>query len=621
MSHSLNHERSVSTQPVKIIPSLKQHQLACLFKAKKIEQDEYIEYKNNDTNIKVSTCVGLLGDLVGYGKTLTALGIIAQNPISEIHTNSQLTHSYNSTDTFHNKCYTNNNMTITKNVVNSPNLDDFIETTLVIVPRGPVYTQWVTTINEKTTLKCLAIDNVRSIRTKMPPRTNMTKAEIKSYFEKYDLVIIKNTNLNDLITYYVGIDTGPPNTAEPDSNSPSYYSNKCIIKRWARIMIDETHEICNTIKPLSYKFIWLISGTFGLIASRITRFHDRITHNIKDIILNEIDYILIKCTNEFVRESFKIPDMREYTYQCKLSPTYNVIRNLLNERALEKLNASDLHGVIRELGGTNVETEEHMVERVTNNLKKLIHNKKQEYTYIESLEIEANEKQNRLNNILKDINSNESKLENLLLRIKELSKKTCAICMDILENPIILECAHIYCGGCLMNWISKYRLSNNATCPECRNIIKQENLINITLKRDDVIESRDHIMKSKEDTLINIINKNRNGKYLVFSRIDNGFAYIKRALDKANIDFAKLKGTTSTMSSVLSKFKSGELNVILLSTKYAGSGIDISYATDIIIYHKMGEDKIQAVGRGQRVGRTSPLSVHNLLYEHEMSNS
>jgi non-specific serine/threonine protein kinase len=128
-------------------------------------------------------------------------------------------------------------------------------------------------------------------------------------------------------------------------------------------------------------------------------------------------------------------------------------------------------------------------------------------------------------------------------------------------------------------------------------------------------------MKSKEDALINIINKNRNGKYLVFSRIDNGFAYIKRSLDKANIDFAELKGTTSTMSSVLSKFKSGELNVILLSTKYAGSGIDISYATDIIIYHKMGEDKIQAVGRGQRVGRTSPLSVHNLLYEHEMSNS
>ena len=614
MSYLLNHECSVSTQPVKIITTLKQHQLACLFKAKKIEQDEYIEYKNNDTNIKVSTCVGLLGDLVGYGKTLTALGIIAQNPISEIHTNSQLTHSYNSMDTFNNKCYSHNNMTITKNIIDSPNTSDFIATTLVIVQRGPVYTQWVTTISEKTTLKYLAIDNVRRIRTKMPPRTNMTKEDIKSYFEKYDLVIIKNTNLNDLILYYEGIDTGPPNTDETHSNQ----SNKCIIKRWARIMIDETHEICNTIKPLSYKFIWLISGTFGLIASRLTRFHDRITHNIKDIILNEIDYILIKCTNEFVRESFKIPDMQEYTYQCKLSPTYNVIKSLLNERALEKLNASDLHGVIRELGGTNVETEEHMVDLITNNLKKLIHNKKQEYKYIESLEMEANEKQTRLNNIIKDINANESKLENVLVRIKELSKKTCAICMDILENPIILECAHIYCGTCLMNWISKYRLVDNATCPECRNIIKKENLINISSIRDDVNKPTDYIMKSKEDVLIKIINKNRNGKYLVFSRIDNGFAYIKRSLDKANIDFAELKGTTSTMSSVLSKFKSGELNVILLSTKYAGSGIDISYATDIIIYHKMGEDKIQAVGRGQRVGRTSPLSVHNLLYEHEM---
>jgi SNF2 family DNA or RNA helicase len=69
---------------------------------------------------------------------------------------------------------------------------------------------------------------------------------------------------------------------------------------------------------------------------------------------------------------------------------------------------------------------------------------------------------------------------------------------------------------------------------------------------------------------------------------------------------------------ILDKFKSGEIKIILLNTQYAGSGIDINYATDVIIYHTMGIDKQQAIGRAQRVGRTQPLFIHNLCYEHEI---
>ena len=72
------------------------------------------------------------------------------------------------------------------------------------------------------------------------------------------------------------------------------------------------------------------------------------------------------------------------------------------------------------------------------------------------------------------------------------------------------------------------------------------------------------------------------------------------------------------MINVLNKFKSGEINIILLNTQYAGSGIDISDATDIIIFHNMGIDKQQAIGRAQRVGRITELYIHNLCYEHEL---
>ena len=74
------------------------------------------------------------------------------------------------------------------------------------------------------------------------------------------------------------------------------------------------------------------------------------------------------------------------------------------------------------------------------------------------------------------------------------------------------------------------------------------------------------------------------------------------------------------MMNILNNFKYGNTNVILLTTQYAGSGIDISIATDVIILHSMDADKQQAIGRAQRVGRIAPLKVHNLCYEHELND-
>jgi len=56
-----------------------------------------------------------------------------------------------------------------------------------------------------------------------------------------------------------------------------------------------------------------------------------------------------------------------------------------------------------------------------------------------------------------------------------------------------------------------------------------------------------------------------------------------------------------------------------LTTQYAGCGIDISCASDVIIYHKMSADQQQAIGRAQRVGRTEALTIHHLCYAHELS--
>ena len=91
-------------------------------------------------------------------------------------------------------------------------------------------------------------------------------------------------------------------------------------------------------------------------------------------------------------------------------------------------------------------------------------------------------------------------------------------------------------------------------------------------------------------------------------------------LTSNNITYASLKGHTSHMMNVLNNFKNGNTNVILLTTQYAGSGIEINCATDVIILHSMDIDKQQAIGRAQRVGRTCSLKVHNLCFEHELTD-
>jgi hypothetical protein len=597
-----------SNQPDKITKLLKPHQLACLYKAIHMENVGSINYKikKKDWNgeyyedVKISTNIGILGDIVGYGKTLTALSIIAHNSLNNIHINNIMTHSYHSVKGY-------NYFTAVSNNKKTPNIYDMISSTLIIVPRGPVYVQWEKTLKESTSLKYLAIDSLTFIKKNLPEYDLNNESEIISYFNKYDVVLIKNTTLNNLLEYY-------------NNNQKDKFINK-----WKRIIIDECHDIINKIEIFNYLFIWLISGTYMNICDKYYCTSYSQYYNIKDILKEEyIDFLLVKCNKQFVKESFNIPVLVENYYLCKMSKYLKVIKNYINQSVLEKINANDISGAIKELGGKN-DTEEGIAKLICTDMNKSLSNKKKEREYILTLDIAEEQKENKIKNIDNEIKILEDKLKDLTERITEIKNKTCSICLDNITNPIILECTHLFCGSCLFQYLNNINL-NLKKCPECRTEIKStQNLtaivpVNNTDNVNIPIEKYELIGKgvlTKEETLIEIIKNNIAGKYIIFSRVDS-FSKIITELANNNITYSSLKGHTTHMMNVLNNFKSGKINVILLTTQYAGSGIDISFATDVIILHSMDVDKQQAIGRAQRVGRTSSLKVHNLCYEHEL---
>jgi superfamily II DNA or RNA helicase len=573
----LNEINKIGNVSSKINVKLKPHQLTALNKAIEMEKNGVIRYdlKHYNNIIELSTNIGIFGDIVGYGKTLIALALIASN--KEIHINRNLVETY-----YNNKNYNYVAISTINNLI--PN--NVIKSTLVVVPRGPVYIQWNEMIKKNTSLKILAIDNYTFIKTYLPKYDGTNEEEIINFFNNYDLILIKNTTLKLLFDNY-----------------------NCIINKWLRVIIDEAHDIINKLKiHIHYYYLWMISATYDKLFDKIRQSSNNSLIIGKEM-FNNSDYnnlFIVKNNNVFIKKSFTLPEPVEKFYVCKLPNNISVIKNFISETILDKINANDISGAIRELGGKH-ETEKDIIELVSREMKRELHNKEKEREYISNLDISNEDKAAKLKKISTDIQNCEEKIKDLTDRI---TSKTCSICMELITNPILIECTHIFCGGCLLKW-----LKTNKNCPNCRTTINSLDKLTAIVEENNFNENNEELL-SKEDTLLKILNSKPNGKFLIFSKNENTFDNIKLILN--NYKYDMLKGNTSHMMNILNKFKNGELNIIFLNTQYAGSGIDISDATDVIIFHKMGMDKEQAIGRAQRVGRTNELFIHNLCYDHEL---
>jgi hypothetical protein len=603
-------------QPENIKIQLKPHQLACLHKAKIMEKNGIINYNINSNKFndiyntglngeyKINTNIGILGDIVGYGKTLTALSIISACKLNDIHVNKTYEKSYISNLNYSYFSYSTNN-----NIVKIK--EDLIDSTLIIVPRGPVYLQWKKTIEQDTNLKFLAIENLNYIKKYLPNYQDVSNNYniLKEYLSQYDVVLIKNTTYDVLINYYYNTINDDNNYTINSINNNEYAKH---LFRWKRVMIDEAHDLIKNIPIIHYYYLWLISGTYDELINTI-RSPNSILWGIRYIFgdAKNIKLMLIKCKKEFVRNSFKLPIPDEKFYLCKMPILFHTIKDFVTNNIIEKLNANDISGAIKDLGG-KTDTQDNIINIISQDFTNELANKNKELEYVKTLILSEESKKNKINKLQTEITVLNDRLNNLKNRISELSEKTCPICMEYITNPILIKCNHSYCAICIVNWIK-----NNSQCPECRNIIKTDELIAITDKKESF---KENTILNKIDTLINIINSKENGKFLVFSKFESGFFDIIQKLKDNNITYAELKGNTSHMMNVLNSFKNSKIKVILLNTYHDGSGIDISFATDVIIYHSMGLYKNQAVGRAQRVGRIDKLFIHNLCYEQEMPN-
>lgn len=614
-----------AAQPERITAMLKPHQLALLHKACKMEREgrimynvpnpeRFMQFSNGRRTMykdrfTIRTNIGMIGDIVGYGKTLVALSIVATTPTRDIHVENKKTYTNYS-------CRTNTHIHVDFETAVERDTTQVFATTLVVVPKGPVYLQWQKAVTENTTLRCLCIDDLRMIKKRCPP-TMATNAQLKVFFEGFDMVLIKNTSIDKLIDHY----------EIPFRLNP--------IKGFERIMIDEAHDIMSRLKMLDYKFLWMITASYKSVYSWGTS-NNHMSVIVKELLNEErMNTILVKCENNFTKKSFEIPAYRSVVHKCMMHRVVSTVLPFLSKSVINRVNANDIAGAIVELGG-NAETEDNIINVVTTNIQRDIRNKEKEREYVLGLDIGEEARAARLKHISNDLERLNEQMKDLTERVNSMNADGCSICYDELVDPILLSCTHMFCGKCILKWIEVNdtnfgRMQGvNKGCPKCRAPINRSDDLTAIVKRVAIDDEagpscrkagapvQAHRVLSKCDTIVKIIEEKPQGKFLIFSQHDSTFLEIVEKLASRNIRTSELMGTTSQMDKILERFRNGETRVIMLNTYHAGSGIDISYATDVILFHSMEASSEQAIGRAQRVGRTDQLTVHWLCYPHEV---
>jgi SNF2 family DNA or RNA helicase len=106
-------------------------------------------------------------------------------------------------------------------------------------------------------------------------------------------------------------------------------------------------------------------------------------------------------------------------------------------------------------------------------------------------------------------------------------------------------------------------------------------------------------------------------RILLFSQFTSMLALIETELEQRGIPYAKLTGQTRKRDEAIDAFRSGAVNLFLISLKAGGVGLNLTEADTVILYDPWWNPAVesQAADRAHRIGQDKPVFVYKLVTE------
>jgi hypothetical protein len=590
---------------------LHSHQKAVIAKMEKTEQ-EYTYGTGGENSIFSN--YGILGDSVGVGKSHMILAhIIRLRTLPPLNEYKNI-HPGSSTNFFSIRTRTYG--------------EEEEAGCLIIVPHT-LFRQWVGYVKQ-TNLKSFCIARASQILDE-DSMTNIMGAEV---------TVISSTLLKGLVQRINAL-------------------------RWKRIFIDEadTIHLPRIYKTdLNTRFMWLITASWiNLMYLIMSQYFDK--NYINTMVLNEgaqYSYLkpyfhcreishgtyyaehirvrshgffrdivstnhpsrarlVIRCSDEYVKKSILLPPLIRTTILCRTPVSHQIIQDAVSQNIQQMLHAGDTASALDELGVKGQDTKT-LIEAVTANLNKELTRLEKTYSFKESLEyFTPQAKEAALKSLKEKIDRSKESIKAVAERIKNFETEMCPICYEEPSDHLVTPCcSRVFCAACLL-----LSMATNPQCPLCRGDIHPSMCTKLILKPtvNEIVDNTTIAeLPKKHEALLAVLQENPKGKFLIFSRYDNPFESIESAVESLGIKVRQLKGNKDAVAATLRGFESGAVGCLLLNSRFAGSGLNITAATHVILLHAMThEEEKQILGRAHRFGRTNSLNFVKLLHNGEGS--
>lgn len=619
--HTVHINRLKEDSPMVNVPEgsikipLHPHQRAIMAKMEDLEQS--LMNGMPVENEIVTSNYGILGDSVGSGKSLMILGHIARLASVKPITKKSCINPQSDSNFFS---------------VRTKEIKDISEAGCLIIVPHTLYRQWADYITKQTNLTNFCIARVSQLDEKFTE--NIFKSQI---------VLISNT----LARYFM----------ERCANT-----DIC----WKRLFIDEAdtiHLTGNYSDRMSARFTWLVTASWSNLlylnanlyfdkgyvneilnapdASRYDHLkaHFRslgVSHHhyfvesksvksvnfLRGVLTANHPYrsqVIITCCPNFIRASISLPPLYRKVLWCREPKVNQIIHGAVSTAVRQMLHAGDTKGALEELGLKGQDATS-LIDAVTGNLQREVVRLEKTYAFKASLDYATTQAKEAALKSLKDkIDRTNESIKSIKERIQNFETELCPICYEEPSDHLITPCcSRVFCATCLL-----MSMARNPECPLCRAQIHPSKCAKLIKKGDlsgnEIVATVDpNALTTKNQTLLKLLNDNPTGKFLVFSRYENTFDAIEQTVDEIGVKVRNLKGTKDSIASTLRQFESGKVRCLLLNSQFAGSGLNITAATHVVLLHAMThEEEKQILGRAYRAGRQGSLEFIKLLNKDE----
>lgn len=395
--------------------------------------------------------------------------------------------------------------------------------------------------------------------------------------------------------------------------------------KWARVIIDEMDSACiPTMFDEFGNFNWFLTATPTSIFYKSCR---RYVNKIFGYNKHLLQYFIVKNKDEYVDMSVVLPKPYVYIINTLLQRVVSAIQDLIPQDVLQLINAGNMKEAVAKLN-CDIDTEENIVKVLTDKINTDLHNFTKELEYVQTLiPVDQDAHEKRIQKLENEIARCKTKLETVNERINSIKNECCFICADTFDTPTILECCKsVFCLKCLL---SALKVGENK-CPYCRNLLKNNKEYHIISSKPDKKKKKVENKKTikgfsemdkyevLEKILSYISNNDEIPKILIFSDYSQTFNKIIKYIAKVNLQYALLSGVPTHITNVISEFKTGAINILMLDSQHYGSGLNLQDADYLILYHRMTPElETQVIGRAQRFGRKKPLKIIYLVNDSE----